>query len=154
MTLLRQFRNGDISDDQLLKEIIFLINATKNGLNLFTTESTDEKQQIQYCIPCEDDIETYGKIPGICYSEQAARDVILEMLNNYIVMLISWFKNDQEELDFTLKLRYTPVAIVTDDNGVQREIYDAIIKFKKCNNKIGFCINRVILLIGKKEENK
>jgi hypothetical protein len=154
MTLLGRFMNGDISDDQLLKEIIFLINATKNGLNLFTTESTDEKQQIQYCIPCGNDIETYGKTPGICYTEQAARDAILEMLNNYIVMLISWFKNDQEELDFTLKLRYTPVAIVTDDNGVQREIYDAIIKFKKCNNKIGFCINRVIPLIGKKEENK
>lgn len=154
MTLLRRFRNGDISDDQLLKEIIFLINATKNGLNLFTTESIDEKQQIQYCVPCGDDIETYGKIPGICYSEQAARDAILEVLNNYIVMLVSWFSNDQDELDFCLKLRYTPVAVVTDNNGVQREIYDAIIKFAKCDNKMGFCIRRVIPLIGKKEENK
>lgn len=151
MTLLERFKNEAVSDDQILKEILFIINATKNGLDLFTTESADESEQIKYCVPCGNDVETYGKVPGICYSEATARDAIVEMFNNYGMLLLSWFENDQKEVDLCVKLKFTPVAIVTDESGVQKEIFDAIFKFEKCENKVGFCIKAVIPLIGKKE---
>lgn len=150
MTLLEKFRNEAASDDQILKEILFIINATKNGLSLFTTDCTDETKQIQYCVSCDEDVETYGKIPGICYSESTAHNAILEMFNHYAMHLLSWLKSDQKQIDFCLKLKYTPVAIVSDENGVQKEIFDAIFKFAKCDNKIGFCVKMVIPLLGKK----
>ena len=154
ITLIEKWRNENATDEQLLKEIMFILNATKNGLSLFTTENTDESKQIKYCVPCGDEIETYGKVPGICYSEVTARDAILEMFNNYAIHLLSWLKNDQEEIDFCLKLKFTPVAVVTDENGVQENIYDAIFKFKKCNNKIGFCVKSVIPLLGYKNREE
>ncbi len=152
ITLIEKWRNENATDEQILKELLFIINATKNGLDLFTTESTDESKQIQYCVPCSDYIDTYGKLPGICYSEATARDAILEMFNNYAIHLLSWLKNDQEEIDFCLKLKFTPIAIVTDESGAQREIFEAIFKFAKCENKIGFCVKAVIPLLGKKSE--
>ena len=153
MTLIEKYKDEAISDDQILKNLTFIINATKNGLDLFTTDSTDETNQITYCVPCGEDVETYGKIPGICYSESIARNAIIEMFNSYGMLLLSWLKNEQEEIDLCVKLKFTPVAITVDENGVQKEIFDAIFKFSKCNNKIGFCVRRVIPLLGKKERN-
>ncbi len=152
ITLIEKWRNENATDEQVLKELLFILNISKNGIDLFTSKSADEKQQIKYCIPCCEDVDTYGRKAGICYSESVAREAIMEMFNSYAILLLPWLQTEKEEVDLCVKLKWTPVAVATDENGAQENIYDAMFKFEKCDNKIGFCVKSVTPLLGYKKE--
>ena len=153
ITLIEKWKNENADTNKIYQEINFIIKATKNGLNLFMTESTDSNEIIKYCVPCDDNTDTYGRIPGICFSEPTAHDAICETLCEYSYLLVPWIKNDSETVDLCLQTSF-PICFTTDESGVQKESYDVMIVFSKCNNRIGFCIKAVIPLLNYKRGDK
>lgn len=45
--MIEKWRNENATDEQILKELLFILNMSKNGIDLFTSKSVDEKQQIK-----------------------------------------------------------------------------------------------------------
>ena len=68
-------------------EMVLTIEETVASSNIPPTTAVTETRIITYCVPCGEDVETYGKIPGICYSESIARNAIIEMFNSYGMLL-------------------------------------------------------------------
>ncbi|MEE1011810.1 MAG: hypothetical protein U0L11_07235 [Acutalibacteraceae bacterium] len=150
ISLIQKWCNENASHDKMLKELIFIINATQNGLDCLFTDTIDDKNTINYCVPCDKNVDTYGRNAGICFSESAAHEAIKEMLNSYALLLLPWFQNDTPSIDLCVKLKWSPVAVIQDENGAEKEIFDALFKFEKCDNKFGFCVRSVIPLLDYK----
>lgn len=149
ITLIEKWKNENATDEQILKELLFIINSTKNGIFMFMEDSVESTQPIKYCVPCE--VETYGKVAGICYSESAAHDAIREMFNSYAILLLSWIMQGQNDFSFNFKLSNS-ISYVVDESNAQKEIFDVMIVFSKCRNKVGFYIKAVVPLIGFKNQ--
>ena len=144
MTLIERWHKLD--DAEIIRETQMLFMNCSNAVSLFTVD--ENYDQIKYCIDYSQntEIETYGKIPGICYSEKTAREVIKQVLTDCIFLLIPFLRNDLPTLDFGVKGLKTPVGYYQNSNGVESEIREAVFVFEKRANQAGFCVSKVIPL--------
>ena len=138
MTLIEKWRG--FTHQQIIDEMCrILVDRPDWDTDLFCVD--ENGQQIRYCGD-NTDVETYGRKAGICFSEDAARKCIKSVLLDYTFLLIPWMYNDSEEVDLCLKVN-SPEGY-PEENGEIKEFVDVILKFRKCNNKAGFCIAKVI----------
>ena len=140
MTLLE--RGKDFEHSKIISEMQQILMNYANWDELFCQNGNGEK--IRYCIDHSKDeaLETYGKTPGICFSEELARKCIKTALMDYTFLLIPWFYNDTNEIDLCIRLNF-PIGYCSE-NGVEKEFVDVIINFAKCPNRAGFFVSKII----------
>ena len=148
MTLIERWQKLD--DARIIRETQMLFMNCSNAISLFTVD--ENYDQIKYCIDHSqnNEIETYGKIPGICYSEKTAREVIKQVLTDYIFLLIPFLRSDLPTVDLGIQGLQTPIGYHRKDNGGEIEIREAVFVFEKCDNQAGFCVSKVIPLKGRR----
>ncbi len=144
MTLIERWHKLD--DAEIIRETQMLFMNCSNAVSLFTVD--ENYDQIKYCIDYSQntDIETYGKTPGICYSEKTAREAIKQVLTDYIFLLIPFLRSDLPTVDLGIQRLQTPIGYHRKGNGEEVETREAIFVFEKCANQAGFCISKVIPL--------
>lgn len=144
MMLIERWHKLD--DAEIIRETQMLFMNCSNAVSLFTVDENFD--QIKYCVDYSQntEIETYGKIPGICYSEKTAREVIKQVLTDCIFLLIPFLRNDLSTLDFGVQGLKTPIGYYQNSNGKETEIREAVFVFEKCANQAGFCVSKVIPL--------
>ncbi len=146
MTLIDKWKAQNADIKIIHDECNFLINNTQNGLEMFIN---DGNKTVKYCVPCDISTNTYGRYPGICYAEKIAHVAIKEILSKYTYLLAPWILQDTETTDLYLTIVSTPISYVIDENGVQKDIFDCVIVFEKCENKIGFYVKSITPLLDK-----
>lgn len=138
MNLIERWR--DFTHQQIMDDMCRILdNHPTWDTDLFCVD--ENGQQIRYCGD-NTDVETYGRKAGICFSEDDARKCIKSVLIDYTFLLIPWMYNDSEEVDLCIKVNF-PMGY-SEANGEIKEFVDVILKFRKCNNKAGLCIAKVI----------
>ena len=138
MTLIEKW--CDFTHQQIIDEMCRILDNNPNwDTDLFCVD--ENSQQIRYCGD-NTDAEAYSKKTGICFSEDTAKKCIESVLSDYTFLLIPWMYNDTEEVDLCLKVNL-PMDY-SEANGKTQEFVEVILKFRKCNNKAGFCITKVI----------
>ncbi|MBR3780658.1 MAG: hypothetical protein IKK63_05595 [Clostridia bacterium] len=145
MTLIERWK--EIEDSEIIKETQLLFKNFLNAVNLFTVDENYDR--IHYCVDHSDNsdgINTYGKKTGICFSEKTALENIKQILMNHINLLIPFLKSDMPTLDFGVRGLPNPIGYYKDGEGKEAEIKEAIFVFKKCDNRAGFCVSKVIPL--------
>lgn len=149
MTLIERWKKLD--DFEIIEETQMLFMNCSNAIYLFTVD--DNYDPIKYCADHSKntEIETYGKIPGICYSEKTAREVISQVIEDYIYLLIPFLRGDSQTLDFVIKHLKTPIGYFKNADGEEIEIREAIFTFEKCDNQAGFCVSKVVPLRRQEE---
>ena len=148
MNLLERWAEKKFDTKLVTHELQFLSN-TANFYSLFSEDENGEK--IRYCVPYDEEY-AYGRKTGICYSEGHALEAIKFILGQYGFLLIPWFKqefNDSVDLFVTAE---KPVAFTVDENNAEKEVFDTMFVFKKCNNRAGFCVSHVVPILEKKEQ--
>ncbi len=145
MTLIERWRK--MEDAEILKEIQMLFMNFSNAISMFTVD--ENYDQIKYCIDHSNnhEIQTYGKSPGICYSEKTARNIIKQILLDYAFILIPFFRSDMPTVDLGVQNLREPIAFHRDADGCEREIREAVFVFEKTKNQVGFSISKIIPLI-------
>ncbi len=144
MTLIERWQN--FNENEILRETQLLFLNCSNAISLFTVDGNYDP--IKYCVDHRQntEIETYGKIPGICYSEKIARDVISQVIVDYIFLLIPFLRSDLQTVDLGIQGLKTPIGYYQNENGEEVEIREAVFVFEKCDNQSGFCVSKVIPL--------
>lgn len=144
MKLIERWK--DLDDFEIIKETQLLFLNCSNAVSLFTVDGNHD--MIRYCqdYSKNTDFETYGKVPGICYSEKTAREVIGQVIEDYIYLLIPFLRGDSQSLDFVIKRLKTPIGYFKNEDGEEIEIREAVFTFEKCDNSAGFCVSKVIPL--------
>lgn len=140
----------DFDENEIIRETQMLFMNCSNAVSLFTVDS--DYNLIKYCIDHSQntEIETYGKIPGICYSEKTARKVIGQVIKDYIFLLIPFIRSDLPAVDLGIQGLKTPIGYYQNENGEEIEIREAVFVFEKCDNQAGFCVSKVIPLKGRR----
>ena len=144
MTLIEKWKAQNVDIKTIHNECNFLINNTQNGLEMFMN---DGNKTVKYCVPCDIETNTYGRYPGICYAEKTAHIAIKEILSNYTYLLAPWILQDTETTDIYLTLKTAPISYVIDEKGTQKDIFDCVAVFEKCDNKIGFYVKSLTPLL-------
>ena len=142
ITLLERWISFE--DEMILRELHFILNATQNGFEFFTND--ENGNAIKYCIPYKEDF-AQGQKTGICYSEEVALSAIKYVLDEYAFMLLSWLRQGNDKITFTLNVK-EPIAYILSEDNAQEEIFKTMFVFEKCQNKAGFCIRNVVPLLG------
>ena len=142
MTLIERWK--DLDDFEIIKETQLLFLNCSNAVSLFTVDGNHDT--IRYCqdYSKNTEFETYGKIPGICYSEKTAREVIGQVIEDYIYLLIPFLRGDSPSLNMVIKRLKTPIGYFKNADGEEIEIREAVFTFEKCDNSAGFCVSKVI----------
>ncbi len=148
MKLIERWRNFD--ENEIIRETQMLFMNCSNAVSLFTVDGNFEP--IEYCVDHSQntEIETYGKTPGICYSEKTAREVIEQVIKDYIFLLLPFLRSDMQTVDLGINGLQTPIGYYRNENGEEVEIREAVFVFEKCDNQAGFCVNKVIPLRGRR----
>ena len=143
MTLIERWKN--VSDADVLSEIRLLFENYPNAIQLFTTDENSE--QIRYCVDYREDdtVEKYGKQAGICISENVALANIQQVMLEYAYMLIPFFWSDLPAIDLGIRLN-NAIGVELDETGREFEFREAVLEFRKCNNRAGFCVSKVVPL--------
>ena len=151
ITLLERWEAKDFDENLIIRELNFILTATENWQDLFCFDEKGEK--IRYCVPYDDD-NAYGRETGICYLEESAVEAIKFVLTHYGFLLVPWFRQkDNDRVDLCVEVK-EPIAYVMQENNAQKEIFNAMFVFEKCKNKAGFCVSRVVPLLGYRRHEK
>ena len=144
MKLIERWK--ELEDAEIIEETQLLFQNCSNAVGLFTVDGNHDR--IRYCQDHSrnTEIETYGKVPGICYSEKTARKVIKQVIADYIFLLIPFLRGDLPTLDFGIKGLKTSIGYYENADGEEIEIREAVFVFEKCDNQAGFCVSKVIPL--------
>ena len=140
MTLIERWNGCDRKT--IMSEMTQILRNYSDWPNLFCVDQNGK--QIRYCVDNEGDeaLETYSRKPGVCFSEDVARDAIKATLMDYTFLIIPWLFNDTAEMDLCLSLLF-PVGYERDENDIETFYNDVIIKFEKCDNHAGFCVSKI-----------
>ncbi len=144
MTLIERWK--DVDDSEIIRETQMLCMNCSNAVSLFTVDGNYDL--IKYCVDHSQntEIKTYGKKLGICYSERTTREVIKQVIEEYIFLLIPFLKSDLPTVDLGINGLKIPIGYYQNEKGEEIEIREAVFVFEKCNNQSGFCVSKVIPL--------
>ncbi len=139
ITLLERWKSKNFADEMILREMHFILTATQNGEDFFTCDESGNK--IKYCVPYKKDL-AQGQKTGICYSEEVALSAIKYVLTEYAYMLLSWFRQGDDEITFSLKLK-EPIAYadyvmtIKERDKEHRTVHRYRDLLKRINEQIG-----------------
>ena len=94
MTLIERWNGYDRKT--IMSEMTQILRNYSDWPNLFCVDQNGKP--IRYCVDNEGDeaLEMYSRKPGVCFSEDVARDAIKATLMDYTFLIIPWLFNDTD----------------------------------------------------------